>query len=272
MCHETYAAPVHLEIQTLISHNTRMQTHQDIEDVVRRFAEESDVLEGLQLMCDPTSAWGGVTATCTTEFADDYSNQTRLLYSVQPPKPPLDNPAGIPGPKEITEAFSAALATAQWCRDCSLVLPIHAPVSKLKGLQYFPDREFHSSALLAAAIDTSTLPFRLAPLPVGPSGGGSGDAGAYDACGIPSVGETTLSAWCAALTQPAANVACMGVSLPAESKGQEQLGEADMRLSARERRMQGITANPQASAALVGEDVHWLLSGNSDPCSSTFLS
>ena len=213
-------------------------------------------------MCDPQSAWGGLTGACTTEFADDYSNQTRLLYSVQASKQPLNDPSGTAGPKELTETLSAALATAQWCRDCSLVLPMHALMSseKLKGLRHYKaDRDFHSSALLAAALDTATLPFRIAPL----------SGGAYEACGLPSVGETSLSAWCAALVAPAANVACMGVSLAAESSGQGALSEADMRLSARERRLKGIQDTPQASATLVGEDVSWLLDGGRDPCSST---
>ena len=61
----------------------------------------------------------------------------------------------------------------------------------------------------------------------------------------------------------------MGMSLPAESTGREALSKADMRLSARERRLQGISDVPQASAALVGEDLHWLLNGAGDPGSST---
>ena len=89
-----------------------MQVQQDVEETVRRFAEESDVLEGLQLMCDPLSAWGGLAGACTTQLADDYSNQTRLLYSVQAAKQPSNNPAGVPGPKELTESLSVALATA----------------------------------------------------------------------------------------------------------------------------------------------------------------
>ena len=186
-----------------------MQTQEEVEEALRQLAEESDVLDGLQLMCDPSSAWGGMTAMCTTTLADDYSNQTRLLYSVRPPEQPLDNPAGTPGPKQITDSLSAALATAQWSKDCNLVLPMHAPSAPLRRLLYSPDREFHSSALLAASLDTATLPFRLAPLAARP-GTGRMDAahdGASQGCGVPSAGETSLSAWCAALTQPAANFA-----------------------------------------------------------------
>ena len=41
-----------------------------------------------------------------------------------------------------------------------------------------------------------------------------------------------------------------------------------MRLSARERRLRGISEAPQASAALVSDDLHWLLNGAGDPSSS----
>lgn len=251
-----------------------MQTQEEVEEALRRLAEESDVLDGLQLMCDPNSAWGGMAAMCTTTLADDYSNQTRLLYSVRPPEQPADNPAGTPGPKQITDSLSAALATAQWSKDCSLVLPMHAPSAPLKGLLYSPDREYHSSALLAASLDTATLPFRLAPLAAG-AGTARMDAardGASQGCGVPSAGETSLGAWCAALTQPAANFACMGIRLPAHSTGPEVPSEADTRLSAREKRLRGITSEPQASADLVSEELVWLLNGRTNPCTSALPS
>ena len=58
--------------------------------------------------------------------------------------------------------LTAALAAAHLSQSCSLCVPLDTP-RKAPRLVYDANKPFHASALMAAAIDTCTLPYRIHP-------------------------------------------------------------------------------------------------------------
>lgn len=230
-----------------INNTAPVQILDDVEERIRRFAEEASSLEGFQVLCDPWSPWSGIAAACTAALADDYPNQPRLLLSCRAPLSPDD---ALMHELAATGALSGALATAHWMASGTIMVPVEAPAATRpqKHTDIDWSRPFHTSAAAAAALDSSSLPWRMA---------------AAGAAGPPSQGATTMAAWAAGLTPRGANIVATGGILPAVSVPFTSAVLTDERLSARERRLRGLPVEPQPAvpAALVNGRLQWSLGG-----------
>lgn len=145
------------------------EAKEEVVDRIRVLAEQCDCLQGFQVMADDLTGFGSVAVHLLEELRDDYDGRDVLLFSVR--RPHQGSPVSQKGQwlgssssmAEIRGACNEALATALIPDLCSLYVPISAPPrpSSLPHLQYRPSNLFHTSAIVACAIDCITTPFRL---------------------------------------------------------------------------------------------------------------
>lgn len=107
---------------------------------------------------------------CSQDVRDDYgSSLPVMLYALRPQVPLYAQPpaaaAADSAPAEarrqrLNEGLSLSLLSQQ-CTTYTVVAPPAAP-SALPALRWQPGNAYHASGLCAAALDTATLPYRLA--------------------------------------------------------------------------------------------------------------
>ncbi|KAK9826905.1 hypothetical protein WJX81_007954 [Elliptochloris bilobata] len=129
-------------------------------DRVRRFAEECDALQGFQALSADQGGFGGLTTDVMGALRDEYPRAPTLLFAV---RPSADGPADADGQRRWR--LSEALSAAELAPRVSLYAPLAPPPSpqSLPHLRWRLGDAFHTSAMLAAVVDTVTLPYRLDP-------------------------------------------------------------------------------------------------------------
>ncbi|KAL3866642.1 hypothetical protein ACJMK2_043926 [Sinanodonta woodiana] len=141
----------------------------DWEDRLHFFTEECDNLQGFQVILDTHDAFGGSGTMLLQYLEDEFSFKSRLTIGVTPTVL-LDDTALSRAHRVLNSALAyqkcsslsslfvpASLATTLW--------RVMGPPIQLPYLQYKPIH-YHTSAILAACIDTMTYPYRqvMAPL------------------------------------------------------------------------------------------------------------
>ncbi|KAG2448450.1 hypothetical protein HYH02_006342 [Chlamydomonas schloesseri] len=186
-------------------------------DVVRLLAEACDSLAGFQILVDDQTGFGAYAAAVLAEVVEDFPGRPRVLFSLRQPGawsgaaeaagPGL--PGGVAAPVSTAQMtarargeLSEALALCRMSELASLYIPLAAPAvqAPLPYLtSYNPLLPFHSSAVLAAAVDSAMLPTRLTGLrtPLGES-----------------VGNTDLHSLVQLLRPAAAGLAAVHLALP----------------------------------------------------------
>ncbi|GFN80506.1 misato-like protein 1 [Plakobranchus ocellatus] len=135
-----------------------------VEDRVRFFTEECDHLQGFQIFLDCHDGFGGVGASVLSYLTDEYSSKSRFTFAVTPTNLP-DKTAK----DRSCRIINSALSVHSGCELSSLYLPLSLSSTLWKSvgdhvtmpyLEYKADLNYHTSAVLAASIDTLTLPYR----------------------------------------------------------------------------------------------------------------
>ncbi|KAF8578620.1 hypothetical protein K439DRAFT_1663634 [Ramaria rubella] len=137
--------------------------HMVLEDSFRLFAEECDLLQGVQLCLDAPS-FGSFVISLLTQLRDEYPKLSLLslcsLSSYDPAQVNLDD----------AQACMAALNDASTLHELgtlsTLTVPLQHPSTWQRGLwskHVSADfaKPYHSSAILAAHVENATLPLRL---------------------------------------------------------------------------------------------------------------
>jgi hypothetical protein len=140
---------------------------EEIEDSLRSFAEEADSLQGFQLLSDNFDAFGGLGSSLVNLLADEYASKCTVAFTTSPPAYAEYSAAAN------SSRFLNTVLTADAFADCSAVsivtpLSLAADTFVLPGgqtrdfsqLTYSPDSNYHTSAILAAAYDNVTMPWR----------------------------------------------------------------------------------------------------------------
>ena len=147
----------------------RDQVGEDVEDRIRRYAEESDGLQGFQLLADNTDAFGGLASGLVDLLADEYPRQCLLAFPVQPA-----SHKEYSAKANSTRFLNSVLTLGSLANSeaVSLVTPLSLdtdtfslpgmPSREFANLGYRKELNYHTSAILAAAYDTLTLPWRSA--------------------------------------------------------------------------------------------------------------
>ena len=164
-----------------LGHNASVDLLEEIEDRVRYFAEECDSLKGFHLLTDSHTGFGGLSVRIAEILGEDYgSSKTLVAFPLTPSMPDMTEQM-----KAATGLVPAAFCTSMFLNSaltchglatgpCGLTSPLSVlkdtfPIMKTGndhvrslGLssEYQPQLAYHSSAVLASALDTLTLPWR----------------------------------------------------------------------------------------------------------------
>uniref|UniRef100_A0AAY4D547 Protein misato homolog 1 n=1 Tax=Denticeps clupeoides TaxID=299321 RepID=A0AAY4D547_9TELE len=138
---------------------------EELEDRLHFFVEECDYLQGFQVFCDLTDGFSGLGSRVTELLRDSYGGRGILTWGLAP----INHPDST-SVKEVYRLLNHALGTVQMANHSSFFCPLTlrgglglrptSPVS-FNHVNYDSTLWYHSSALLALALDTMTVSYRL---------------------------------------------------------------------------------------------------------------
>ncbi|XP_021232324.1 protein misato homolog 1 isoform X2 [Numida meleagris] len=138
---------------------------EELEDRLHFYVEECDYLQGFQVLCDLHDGFSGVGAKVTELLRDEYSRKGILTWGLTPVTQNVGD-----SQKNFYRVLNAALGIAHLSAHSSLFCPLSLsgslgiqpqPPTAFPYLSYDASLNYHSSAVLAAALDTLTVPYRL---------------------------------------------------------------------------------------------------------------
>ncbi|RGP69748.1 dml1 [Fusarium longipes] len=130
--------------------------HELVDRDFRPFAEECDRMQGIQVFTTIDDAWGGFTSSYLESLRDEFPKTTIWTWGLQSPL--LD----ISRAKRQLRLANIAHSIEQLCTQASTVVPLALPEEDISASVSIDRRSpWHTSALMAAAIETATLPSRL---------------------------------------------------------------------------------------------------------------
>ncbi|XP_019478637.1 protein misato homolog 1 [Meleagris gallopavo] len=138
---------------------------EELEDRLHFYVEECDYLQGFQVLCDLHDGFSGVGAKVTELLHDEYSRKGILTWGLTPVTHNVGDPQ-----KNFYRVLNTALGIAHLSAHSSLFCPLSLsgslgikpqPPTAFPYLNYDASLNYHSSAVLAAALDTLTVPYRL---------------------------------------------------------------------------------------------------------------
>ncbi|XP_074385519.1 protein misato homolog 1 isoform X2 [Zonotrichia albicollis] len=138
---------------------------EELEDRLHFFVEECDYLQGFQVLCDLHNGFSGVGARVTELLHDEYARKGILTWGLTPVLAAVGDPQ-----KSFCRLMNTALGIAHLSRHSSLFCPLSLngslglrpePPVTFPYIKYNASLSYHSSAVLAAALDTLTAPYRL---------------------------------------------------------------------------------------------------------------
>ncbi|XP_045230746.2 protein misato homolog 1 isoform X3 [Macaca fascicularis] len=143
---------------------------EELEDRLHFYVEECDYLQGFQILCDLHDGFSGVGAKAAELLQDEYSGRGIITWGL------------LPGPyhrgeaqRNIYRLLNTAFGLVHLTAHSSLVCPLSLggslglrpePPVNFPYLHYDATLPFHCSAILATALDTVTVPYRLCSSPV----------------------------------------------------------------------------------------------------------
>ncbi|KAF4331662.1 DML1-like protein [Fusarium beomiforme] len=130
--------------------------HELIDRDFRPFAEESDRMQGIQVFTTIDDAWGGYASAYLELLRDEFPKTTIWTWGLQ--NPLLD----MPRAKRQLRLANIAHSIEQLCTQATTVVPMALPEEDLSARVSLDRRSpWHTSAVMAAAIETATLHSRL---------------------------------------------------------------------------------------------------------------
>jgi hypothetical protein len=147
--------------------------HDLVDRDLRPFIEEADQMQGIQLFTSFDDAWGGFSSDYVERLRDEYGKTDIWVWGQQ------DSFAGIPrvGLTFIVELHGSLLTTKQdkrllrlankaktlteMYKHASLIVPITLPRPLGSRVSLDAASRWHTSALVASAVESVTLPARL---------------------------------------------------------------------------------------------------------------
>ncbi|KAK7417417.1 mtDNA inheritance, partitioning of the mitochondrial organelle [Neonectria magnoliae] len=122
----------------------------------RPFAEECDQMQGIQVFTSIDDAWGGFASSYIESLRDEYPKTCIWVWGLQSPM--LD----ITRLKRQLRLANTAQSIEQLCAQAPTLVPLALPETDLPaGISVDNRSPWHTSAAMATAIETATLPSRL---------------------------------------------------------------------------------------------------------------
>lgn len=144
---------------------------EELDDRLHFYVEECDYLQGFQILCDLHDGFSGVGAKATELLQDEYSGRGIITWGLLPGPYSLQQEPQ----KNIYRLLNTAFGLVHLSAQSSLVCPLSLggslglrpdPPVNFPHLHYDAALPFHCSAVLATALDTVTVPYRLHSSPV----------------------------------------------------------------------------------------------------------
>ncbi|KAI1901479.1 hypothetical protein AGOR_G00034860 [Albula goreensis] len=138
---------------------------EELEDRLHFFVEECDYLQGFQVLCDLADGFSGLGSKVTELLHDSYGGRGILTWGLAPVNHPDSSPV-----KEFYHLMNYALGTINLANHSSFFCPLTlrgglgirpTPPTSFPHLNYDPTLWYHSSAVLALAMDSLTVSYRL---------------------------------------------------------------------------------------------------------------
>ncbi|XP_055648344.1 protein misato homolog 1 isoform X1 [Falco peregrinus] len=138
---------------------------EELEDRLHFYVEECDYLQGFQVLCDLHNGFSGVGAKVTELLCDEYSGKGILTWGLTPVMSNMGD-----AQKNLYRLMNTALGIVRLSSHSSLFCPLSLsgslgikpqPPVAFPYINYNASLNYHSSAILAAALDTLTAPYRL---------------------------------------------------------------------------------------------------------------
>ncbi|XP_034774437.2 protein misato homolog 1-like isoform X1 [Acipenser ruthenus] len=137
---------------------------EELEDRLHFFVEECDYLQGFQVLCDLQDGFSGLGSGVTELLHDEYRGRGVFTWGLGPITHSDTSPV-----KDVFHLLNSVLGVVSLSNHSSLFCPLSLrgglgrrppPHITFPHLQYDPSLWYHSSAVLATALDTLTLPYR----------------------------------------------------------------------------------------------------------------
>ncbi|XP_051247475.1 protein misato homolog 1 isoform X2 [Dicentrarchus labrax] len=138
---------------------------EELEDKLHFFVEECDYLQGFQVLCDLADGFAGLGSKVTEMLQDAYGGRGILTWGLAPVSHPDSTPM-----KNLFHQLNCTLGTVHLANNSSFFCPLtlrgglgRRPSSPtaFPHLNYDPSLWYHSSSVLALALDALTSPYRL---------------------------------------------------------------------------------------------------------------
>ncbi|XP_067281030.1 protein misato homolog 1 [Pseudorasbora parva] len=138
---------------------------EDLEDRLHFFVEECDYLQGFQVLCDLADGFSGLGSKVTELLQDSYGGRGILTWGVAPVSHP-DTSSIL----DLYHMMNCALGTLHMANHSSFFCPLTLrgglgrrppPPTSFPLLNYDPALWFHSGSVLALALDSMTVSYRL---------------------------------------------------------------------------------------------------------------
>lgn len=161
---QLYDFELHSSIRPFENHDMGAELFSSLdkdEDIVDRdfrpFAEESDQMQGIQVVTTLDDAWGGFAGKYLDALRDEYPKTCIWLWGLQTPM------TGAPREKRRLRAANTAQALARACSTASMVVPLALPEGRMpRNVAVDATSPWHVSAAFATALETATLESRAA--------------------------------------------------------------------------------------------------------------
>ena len=123
---------------------------------LRPWAEECDQMQGVQVLTGANDAWAGFASRYVERIKDEFGKKVIWVWGVSEEQ----------GKQSRAKQASKAINGARMMSDLSLYVSMYVPLSIPAGslpsyVELDRGSQWHTSALLSAALETTTLPSRL---------------------------------------------------------------------------------------------------------------
>lgn len=122
---------------------------------LRPWAEECDQMQGIQIWTSGDDAWGGFASKYAESLRDDFGKISLWVWSAEEEK------GRGPRSKQLLTVTNAAKTLSEMAMHASMYVPLSVPSRLPQYVQLDHDSQWHTSAMLATALETMTLPSRL---------------------------------------------------------------------------------------------------------------